>query len=92
MAAGAMLCLFVAARAAAAPAYPLKQSPNGRYLVDQKNVPFMIVGDSPQAMVVNINEADAALFFANRNARGFNTMCIDAICNPYTAGRTNAST
>ena len=92
LAAGAMLCLFVAAQAAAGPAYPLKQSPNGRYLVDQKNVPFMIVGDSPQAMVVNISEADAAVFFANRNARGFNTMCIDAICNPYTAGRTNAST
>ena len=92
LAAGALLCALTAAQAAAGPAYPLKQSANGRYLVDQKNVPFMIVGDSPQAMVVNISEADAAVFFANRNARGFNTMCIDVLCNTYTAGRANAST
>ena len=29
------------------PVYPLKASANNRYLVDQNNVPFMIVGDSP---------------------------------------------
>ena len=29
-------------------AYPLKLSANHRYLVDQKNHPFLIVGDSPQ--------------------------------------------
>ena len=92
LAAGAMLCLFVAAQAAAGPAYPLKQSASGRYLVDQMNVPFMIVGDSPQALVVNISEADAALFFTNRNARGFNTMWINLLCTTYTGGRTNGST
>ena len=52
----------------------------------------MIVGDSPQALVVNISEADAALFFTNRNARGFNTMWINLLCTTYTGGRTNGST
>src|SRR5206468_2509850 len=45
---------FVSAAAAGAqaavPAYPLKPGPTGRYLVDQNNVPFMIVGDSPQSL------------------------------------------
>ena len=77
---------------AGAPVYPSKQSASGRYLVDQSNAPVMIVGDSPQALVVNISEADAALFFTNRNARGFNTMWIDLLCTTYTGGRSNGST
>ena len=33
------------------PVYPLKASANNRYLVDQNNVPFMIVGDSPHSLI-----------------------------------------
>src|SRR5580765_3188924 len=32
----------------AAPAYPLKKSANGRYLVDQNGAPFLLAGESPQ--------------------------------------------
>jgi hypothetical protein len=74
------------------PAYPLKRSPNGRYLVDSNNVPVMLMGDSPQALMVNISEADADSFFANRQSHGFNTMWINLLCAAYTGGRTNAST
>ena len=48
---------------AAAPgtvAYPLKASANGRYLVDQNNVPFPIVGDSPQSLIGNLSVVQAA--------------------------------
>ena len=31
------------------PAYPLKKSANGRYLVDSKGAPFLLAGDAPQA-------------------------------------------
>jgi hypothetical protein len=71
----------------AAPAYPLKKSPNNRYLVDQNNVPFLMVGDSPQVLIVNLTEAEAATFFANRAALGFNTMWINLLCATYTGGR-----
>ena len=47
-------------------AYPLKVSANGRYLVDQDDVPFLMVGHSPQALTVNLSEAEAAAFFADR--------------------------
>src|SRR5882762_10450649 len=78
--------------AASSPVYPLKPSANRRYLVDQNNVPVMIMGDSPQALVVNISEAEAAGFFTNRHAHGFNTLWINLLCATYTGGRADAST
>jgi hypothetical protein len=81
-----------AAPASAAPAYPLKIGPTGRYLVDQKGVPFLIAGESPQAMMVNVSEKDAELFFKNRRSHGFNTAWINLICAKYTGGRDDAST
>lgn len=63
------------------PAYPLKVSANGRYLVDQNNVPFLIVGDTPQGLIGRLSEADAELYFADREAHGFNTAgWIDVAC------------
>jgi Protein of unknown function (DUF4038)/Putative collagen-binding domain of a collagenase len=91
--AAALLALFtLTISSPAAPAYPVKKSANSRYLVDQNNIPFLIVGDSPQALIVNLTEAEASAFFADRAALGFNTMWINLLCATYTGGRTNAST
>jgi hypothetical protein len=84
--------LFSLSPSTAAPAYPLKKSANNRYLVDQNNIPFLIVGDSPQALIVNLTEAEASGFFADRAALGFNTMWINLLCATYTGGRADAST
>ncbi len=66
------------------PAYPLKVSANGRYLVDQNNIPFLIVGDTPQSMPTMISVKDAARYFDDREAHGFNTMWMNALCaSPY---------
>lgn len=63
------------------PAYPVKVSANGRYLVDQNNTPFLIAGDSPQAMIYRLSEAQAESYFADRQAHGFNTAgWIDVVC------------
>src|SRR6266478_5413482 len=45
--------------AGAGPNYPLKRSANGRYLVDQTNAPVLLMGDSPQALMVNLSEEEA---------------------------------
>lgn len=63
------------------PVYPLKVSANHRYLVDQNNQPFLIVGDSPQGMVGSLTEKDIDRYFADRAAHGFNTAgWIDVSC------------
>jgi len=69
---------------ASSPLYPIKVSANGRYLVDQNNTPFLIVGDAPQALPVMISTADAARYFDDRQAHGFNAMWINVLCSgPY---------
>jgi hypothetical protein len=84
--------LLVCEGAASAQAYPLKKSANGRTLVDQNDVPFLVAGDAPQSLMVNISEADADLFFANRQSHGFNAAWVNLLCNTYTAGRSDSST
>jgi hypothetical protein len=65
--------------------YPLRVGPTRRYLVDHRNRPFLIVGDSPQAMVANISEKQAEHFLANRRAAGFNSVWVNLLCVEYTA-------
>jgi hypothetical protein len=71
--------------------FPVKvSSSNPRILVDQNNVPFLMVGDSPQSLVVNLSETDAQFYLTDRGTNGFNTVLVDAICTTYTGGPGNA--
>ena len=42
--------------------------------------------------MVNISEADAAIYFASRQAAGFNVVMADLICGTQTAGRSDLTT
>jgi hypothetical protein len=75
-----------------APVFPVKKAQGGRHLVDQKGTPFLIAGESPQALMVNLTEKDAELFFANRVSYGFNAVWINLLCRKGTGGRTDGST
>jgi hypothetical protein len=72
--------------------YPLAKSANGRYLVDRDGYPFLIAGDAPQSLMVNISTADAEMYFANRESHGFNALWINLLCSTYTAGSPDCST
>jgi hypothetical protein len=74
------------------PAYPVKPGASNRYLVDQNGKPFLITGDSPQSLVVNVTEAQAESLIADRARAGFNTLWIDLIVGTYTHGRADGST
>jgi len=65
-------------------AFPLKVSSNGRYLVDQNGVPFLMVGDSPQSTIGMMSESETDRYFADRQAHGFNTVWINLLCADYT--------
>jgi hypothetical protein len=84
--------LLMADSVLAAPAYPVKKGPTGRYLVDQNGRPFLIVGESPQALIGNVSEAEAELFFANRQSHRFNTVWINLLCSTGTGCRPDGST
>ena len=73
-------------------AFPLKASANSRYLVDQNNVPFLMVGDSPQSLIANLPEADAATYIANRQRHGINTLWISVLCPAANVCSTGATT
>jgi hypothetical protein len=44
-------------------------SVNGRYLIDQNNVPFMIVGDSPQALIGRVSVPNAEWYMSTPDQR-----------------------
>lgn len=62
------------------PIYPLKASGNNRYLVDQNNTPFLMVGDAPQQLITNLSQNEAAAFMANRRSYGINALWINLLC------------
>jgi hypothetical protein len=73
-------------------AFPLRVSKNRRYLVDHRGVPFMIVGDSPQALIGNLSLNDAAAFIADRRAAGFDALWVNLLCTTYTGCASDGST
>jgi hypothetical protein len=74
------------------PAFPLKAGPTARYLVDRDGRPFLIVGDSPPALIGDLSEAQAARFLANRQAAGVNSVWVNLLCNGYTGCRSDGTT
>ncbi len=84
---GLLLC-----GAAYGASYPLKiSSTNPRILVDQRNVPVLIVGDSPHSLFSNLSSADAAAYLADRAARGINSLWVNLLCVRPVEGRPDGS-
>ena len=73
--------LAVQVAASKRPVYPLKASSNNRYLVDQNNVPFLMIGDAPQTLIANLSRSEAAEYISNRSRYGINTLWINLLCN-----------
>src|SRR5262249_33137867 len=83
---------FVSGALADGYVFPLKVSVDQRHLVDKNNVPFMMVGDAPQALVGNLSPADADFFMANRETYGVNTLWVNLLSDSYTACNANGTT
>jgi hypothetical protein len=69
----AFLCAASAARAQTV-AFPLKVSPNGRYLVDQSGTPFRVHGDAGWDIAQKVTLAELRAYLDDRRAKGFNTV------------------
>jgi hypothetical protein len=55
-------------------AFPLKVSPNGRYLVDQTGRPFRIHGDAGWDIAQKVTLTELRSYLDDRRAKGFNTI------------------
>jgi hypothetical protein len=65
------------------PAFPLKASANGRYLVDRDGRPFFIVGDAAQSAAGALTQAQFQSYVDTRVSQGFNTVNINLIEHYY---------
>ena len=61
------------------PVYPLKISSNKRYLVDQRDTPFLVQGDAPWSLISGLTQAETDLYLENRRVKGFNTLMVNLI-------------
>ena len=73
------------------PAYPLKVAPGGRYLMDQNNHPFLIIGASPHNLFTSYTTEEACQYLTNRANAGINTLWVECLTGPYTSGPPNGS-
>jgi uncharacterized protein (TIGR03437 family) len=58
---------------------PIKVSSNGRYLVDQNNVPWLMVSDAAHTLVCHLPQSGWTTYLADRQAKGFNSVNVFAI-------------
>lgn len=80
------------ATASLADRFPLRVAPSRRYLVDRANRPFLVVGDSPQALVGDLSTQDAAAYLANRRTYGIDALWVNLLCAKYTGCRADGKT
>ncbi|QYN34471.1 glycoside hydrolase family 140 protein [Pseudonocardia sp. DSM 110487] len=59
---------------------------SGRYFTDQHGAPVLVFGDSPWAGMVRWSPTQAELYFADREAGGFNTSIVSLIGAPDNGG------
>jgi hypothetical protein len=82
--------LPIAAQGAPA-AFPLKASADHRYLVDQNNQPFLLIGDSPWSIIVQPSPAEVDHYLENRAAKGFNAMLVNLLEHKFSTQAPNMS-
>ena len=53
-------------------------SPNGRYFLDQDRRPYLVFGDSPWSMAIDLSNSDTQWYFQQRRQQGFNSVLFSA--------------
>jgi len=64
--------------------FPLKVSPNSRYLVDQNGTPVPIFGDAAWEAIQNLTITEVRTYLDDRVAKGFNAVIMELIEHCFT--------
>lgn len=75
--------------AAAAPAMPLKLSGDGRRLVDQNDVPFLVNGDAGWSIIVELTKEEAEQYLEDRRQKGFTLIMVNLIEHQFSSDPPN---
>ncbi|MEJ7616266.1 MAG: glycoside hydrolase family 140 protein [Pyrinomonadaceae bacterium] len=70
---------LVVSGGAQTPVFPLKVSANKRYLVDQREQPFLYHADTAWRMAFRLRPIEVEQYLEHRQAQGFNTVHLHAI-------------
>jgi hypothetical protein len=60
-------------------ALPLRVSENGRHLTDQRNTPFLVVGDTAWSIIAQLDGPAIDHYLDDRQTRGFNSIIVNLI-------------
>jgi hypothetical protein len=72
-------------------AWPIKASSNGRYLVDQNNVPWLMAGDTVHTLIGKISATDITSYLTDRQSKGFNSVNAYIPCGSYVRCQSDGS-
>lgn len=61
------------------PDYPVRVSPNRRYLVDSNGLPFLVHGEAAWSLITALTREEADLYLADRASKGFNSIIVNLI-------------
>ncbi len=61
------------------PAYPVKLSSDGLYLVDQEGRPFFTNGESAWSLIAQLSREDVEFYLENRRQKGFNLVLANLV-------------
>ena len=64
-------------------ATPLSLSANGRYLVDQNHVPYLLQGDAAWSLIVATDDQELEQYLKNRRDKGFNALLVNLVEHLY---------
>lgn len=65
--------------------FPLQLHAGGRYLTQSDGTPFIMVGDTPWSIAVQLSEAQIDSYLADRVAKGCNAILFNAIEKTYSS-------
>jgi len=65
--------------------YPLSVAPGGRHLIDQRNTPFLIKGETAWLALVNLTEEEQERYLLDRSGKGFNLVEVMLTNHDYTS-------
>jgi hypothetical protein len=64
-------------------ATPLSVNVNGRYLVDESRVPYLLQGDAAWSLIVAADDQELDQYLKNRREKGFNALLVNLIEHLY---------